>query len=86
MSSIRFGVGINCLLIGFISGNAKWPFSLSKVQLNTGGWVRQQNGTPIRFLLVYFLNLSSCFVSVQQMPIATGQCSFVFAGPGQAST
>ncbi|KAI0753051.1 oxalate decarboxylase [Daedaleopsis nitida] len=24
-------------------GNAKWPFSLSKIQLNTGGWVRQQN-------------------------------------------
>ncbi|KAH9856026.1 oxalate decarboxylase [Lenzites betulinus] len=24
-------------------GNAKWPFSLSKNQLNTGGWVRQQN-------------------------------------------
>ncbi|KAH9925427.1 oxalate decarboxylase [Epithele typhae] len=24
-------------------GNAKWPFSLSKMQLNTGGWVRQQN-------------------------------------------
>ncbi|KAI0759989.1 oxalate decarboxylase [Trametes elegans] len=24
-------------------GNAKWPFSLSNVQLNTGGWVRQQN-------------------------------------------
>ncbi|OBZ72425.1 Oxalate decarboxylase OxdC [Grifola frondosa] len=23
--------------------NAKWPFSLSKAQLNTGGWVRQQN-------------------------------------------
>ncbi|KAM5542854.1 hypothetical protein V8D89_003238 [Ganoderma adspersum] len=24
-------------------GNAKWPFSLSKMQLQTGGWVRQQN-------------------------------------------
>ncbi|KAH9924636.1 oxalate decarboxylase [Epithele typhae] len=53
-------------------GNAKWPFSLSKMQLNTGGWVRQQNGGHIlRDGFYCGLGLTALIPAVQQMPLAT---------------
>ena len=52
------------------SGNAKWPFSLSKIQLNTGGWVRQENSEHA--CDAFYADIDLGFFAVQQMPLATG--------------
>ncbi|KAL0566965.1 hypothetical protein V5O48_015029 [Marasmius crinis-equi] len=49
-------------------GNAKWPFSLSKNRLQTGGWARQQNGK--KYLILSAGQVIDSSTTVNVMPIA----------------
>ena len=50
--------------------NAKWSFTLSSNRLQTGGWVRQQNGGSSESSELYLRSQPDTELLVDSMPIA----------------